>query len=883
MTSSFGTIKFKLLSLQALLVVSIAVVNALVGYFIFSKYLSSAQQENLEAGTESMVIITSAFIRDYSYQLVSLSTAEAAKKYNQTHNPLVLQEHLSSHSARFPVISLINSKGIEEVKNVRGDVSFKFVDYSHNKFYQETRDDPNKVHVSSLRFEGLINDYVLDFGFHHTDYFDDDLGFILASARVSDLKDELKKVHGNDKSCYFIIDKKGNIIATNYPKPPFLNIHDIKDIDPLLNQAIESKKEYFFTSSYMAGRECVVSMLSLDAFSWKILNVVPQKTYYSSLQDLRNSNMTIAVIVLILGIALTFVIAKSIMNPIVKLEQTISKISSKQDISLRANVESKDEIGKLAESFNLMLQRIELSQQEITETKNYLNSIIKQMTDFMIVTDSNGTITIVNQNVLDSNDISEEELIGKKVHVLMKDQNGEPILGDAELKRILQLESIQQVEFEVYNWKGKRQFLSISAAILRNVQDEINGIVFIAQDISQRKIAEEKQFKLEQELHHVRKMEAIGTLAGGIAHDFNNILGAVIGYSELLQMRSRPKSQVYEYACQITQAGNRAKALTQQILTFSRKSDQEFKPIEIARVVREVVKLMRSALPATIEIKNEITSNSLVQGDPTQIHQVLMNLCTNAGHAMQKNGGILLIELQDFELQDTLTNDTIKLKPGPYSRLIVSDTGCGIPPEYLDRIFDPFFTTKKHGEGTGMGLSVVHGIVESMNGAIHVYSEPGKGTTFKLFLPLVERRTEPDKRSPNPMPEGIENILFIDDEISLVTVGRSQLQSLGYSVSTSCSSFEALNIFKDNPYGFDLIITDLTMPKMTGDELAEKMKLIRSDIPIILCTGFSAKITSENIHDFNFDALLMKPIILRELAEAVRTVIDERKDSNLRE
>jgi CheY-like chemotaxis protein/two-component sensor histidine kinase len=370
-------------------------------------------------------------------------------------------------------------------------------------------------------------------------------------------------------------------------------------------------------------------------------------------------------------------------------------------------------------------------------------------------------------------------------------------------------------------------------------------------------------------------MEAIGTLAGGIAHDFNNILSAVIGYTELLQLSLAPTSEEHDYALQIKQAGNRAKDLVQQILTFSRQTEQELKPVEVSIIVKEVIKLLRSSLPTTIEIKHHIEGNSLIMGDPTQLHQILMNLCTNAGHAMQEKGGLLSIELKSIDLKEDLLSDQVKLTPGSYIQLAVSDTGHGIPTEYIDRIFDPFFSTKERGEGTGMGLSVVHGIVQSYNGAIYVYSEERKGSTFKVFLPAIERRTEPEKRQSDDIPKGSGHVLFVDDEPTLVKMSTSQLEALGYTVSSRTDSLEALALFKRYPDRFDLVVTDMTMPKMTGDELAREIKQIRHDIPVILCTGFSSKITSDNAPQFDIDAFLMKPIIIQDMAKVVHDVMEK--------
>ncbi|MCG7853379.1 MAG: ATP-binding protein, partial [Methanosarcinaceae archaeon] len=298
-------------------------------------------------------------------------------------------------------------------------------------------------------------------------------------------------------------------------------------------------------------------------------------------------------------------------------------------------------------------------------------------------------------------------------------------------------------------------------------------------------------------------------------------------------------------------------------------------PIQVKLVVKESLKLLRASLPTTIEIRQNIKSDSLIMGDPTQIHQIMMNLCINAGHAMQAKGGVLEVNLTDLELDLASGAGYPDLNSGHYLQLTVSDTGHGMRPEVAEQIFDPFFTTKGPGEGTGLGLSVVHGIVKSHGGDIHAYSEPGEGTTFKVLFPAVERLKEPEPREERPIPVGTEHILFIDDEPSLAKMGHQILESLGYKVTSRTSSVEALELFKAQPDRFDLVITDMTMPHMTGKELSAKLMKIRPDIPIILCTGFSSRINEEKVSAIGIQAFVMKPILRRTMAETIRRVLDQ--------
>jgi PAS domain S-box-containing protein len=396
-------------------------------------------------------------------------------------------------------------------------------------------------------------------------------------------------------------------------------------------------------------------------------------------------------------------------------------------------------------------------------------------------------------------------------------------------------------------------------------------------DISFRIESEKEKMKLEEQLRQSHKLEAIGTLAGGIAHDFNNILGIILGNAELA-MDDIPEWNPARFNLEeIKTASLRAKDVVYQLLSFARKTKQERKPIKINPIVIGALKLIRSSIPTSIEIRSNIPRDSaIILADPTQINQIMINLCTNAAHAMEEDGGVLEISLDSITLDES-TAQSYELSPGRYIKLTVNDTGHGIDPEIKDRIFDPYFTTREVGKGSGMGLAVVHGIVMNHDGAITVDSEVGKGTTFNVFLPIVEREAVPEITIDEDLPTGKERILFVDDEESIVKMGGQRLERLGYKVESTTNPIEALDLFRSKPDQFDLVITDLTMPKMTGDKLVKEILKIRPNMSIIICTGFSEKMNGEKATAIGASGYLEKPHDKRKLAMTVRNVLDGTK------
>jgi len=398
----------------------------------------------------------------------------------------------------------------------------------------------------------------------------------------------------------------------------------------------------------------------------------------------------------------------------------------------------------------------------------------------------------------------------------------------------------------------------------------------VVHDLTDIRHSEEKRRRLEAQLYQACKMEAIGTLAGGIAHDFNNILSGIFGYSQMAKTNLNHPDKADKNIDQVIKGARRAADLVQQILTFSRQTEYQKKPFRIYLEINEALKLLRSTIPSTIEIVKKLNTRSMISADPTKIHQLIMNLCTNAYHAMKEAGGSLTVALSDVQIHESKQAKSKKIVPGKYVKLEVSDTGYGMAETALERVFDPYYTTKEAGEGTGFGLAIVQAVVDEHEGFLEVKSTPGKGTDFYIYFPIVTKDVEPDCKDDTKSIslEGNEQILFVDDEEAIRKIAKANFKRYGYGVVLRKNGIEALEEFKKNYNQFDIIITDMNMPGMAGDVFLTEVKKINSDIPIILCTGFSDTMTEEKASSMGISAYMMKPVQMDDLCLKIRQVFD---------
>lgn len=611
---------------------------------------------------------------------------------------------------------------------------------------------------------------------------------------------------------------------------------------------------------------------------------------YGQVQNQANKVLIRAVTTVFLSLALVIAIAwyiggRGIANRMVKLTNATKQFSNGEK-NITSGIDYDDgEVGVLAESFDSMvslLRKREMERDQIlsklSASEKRFREIIEDVSEISIQGyDRERKVTFWNSASEKLYGYKKEEVVGKKLEDLIIPLDMREEVIKLHTQWLEEGEKIPPGEMVLIDKNGNDVHV-FSSHIMNETHHDIE-MFCIDVDLSPLKRSEAEREVLVNRLKQSQKMEAIGTLAGGIAHDFNNILVPILGYSEMLKEEAENQDKINtDGLIQIHASALRAKELVRQILTFSRQEATDYQPVKIQQILDEVVKLLRSTIPRNIEIKQNINIEcSAVSGDVTQLHQIIMNLATNAFHAMDDKGGELFIKLceQEFTEDDAIN---ISIPPGKSVCLTVADTGSGMPQELIDKIFDPFFTTKEKGKGTGMGLSVVHGIIENMSGSICVSSKLGEGSEFTIYWPVADSNYQPDsvvKESINSSTSGSEKILLVDDEDAVLHMTQKALQKKGYEVTAINSPIKALSIFRDAPNKFDLVMTDVSMPGMTGDDLAVELLNIRPELPIILCTGYSEKITPSLAEELGIKAIFIKPLMPRDLVSKVRTVLDQ--------
>ncbi len=589
-------------------------------------------------------------------------------------------------------------------------------------------------------------------------------------------------------------------------------------------------------------------------------------------RELRRKALLFSLLFLALGMFLALYAAHTITKPLQGIMTVFAK-GAKGDYSARLTTSRRDEFGKLAIYFNDFMAGLVDAHERLTRSENRFRSLFEKSADARLIIEDNHFVDCNEAAVKMIRGTSKEDVLNKHPGQLSPEFQPDGRKSADKADEILSC--LNEKESDRFLWQHTRLDGEEFPAEVELTPIPCDGRKI--HHVLWRDMTHQKE--IEEQLVQAQKMEAIGTLSGGIAHDFNNILSSIFGYTELAELHAMDNPKLADDLNEVLLAAKRARELVKQILTFSRRAEQENKPLQISLIVNEALKLLRSSIPTTINIKTNIVSQATVLADPTQIHQIVMNLCTNAYHALRDKGGVLAVSLTEMEFYPGEQLSEIDLAPGKYLRLEVSDTGTGMDEQTKRKIFEPYFTTKRVGEGTGLGLAVVHGIVTSHNGQIHVYSEPGHGTTFSVYFPIVAKQQSGPivTAEKETITRGSERIMFVDDEEKLNKVADEIFSVYGYTIDTFTDPLLALENFAAQPGVYSLVITDMTMPSMTGEEMAKKMMDKQPDLPVILCTGFNETINKEKAEEAGFCRYFQKPLVMSRLVKSVREILDNEK------
>ncbi len=671
-----------------------------------------------------------------------------------------------------------------------------------------------------------------------------------------------------------IVDRSGRLIA--HPNPQWRRLmKSLSQTEPVRRMMSgETDVSHFFSPHVLA--EAIAGFTTTPKTGWGVMIPQPLSELQAHVGQVQRTVWLVIGLALLCATLLGGLVSRCLATPLHRIGMAATRFASG---SYDARV---GELGafhtretvSLATQFNRMADEVNTSWQAQSESEQRCREFAEIAADWFWETDLKQIFTYISQP-------SGTATYGD-TGVLLGRHREDSVYDDPEGTTVTRIqshmdraESFDNVVHQVLDRDGRPIYVSVAGIPMHDASGNMVGYRGVARDISEllHTQAQLRQAQKSERLRHTQKIEAIGTLAGGIAHDFNNILSAILGYTDLILHQATLDGTTRFYLQQIFTSGNRAKELVKQILTFGRKREPERRPIHLDAVVEEALSLLRATLPATIAIKTNLAKSvGTIDADSTQIHQVLMNLGTNAEYAMRNINGVFEVCLDEVNVDDAVIARHAALRPGPHARLTIHDTGHGMTPDVLARIFDPFFTTKAIGEGTGMGLAVVHGIVTNHGGSISVQSSPRQGTTFEIYLPQNEAGPGSAHRQ-TPILDGNGSILFIDDEEPIALLGQGMLENLGYDVTVFTNSEQALEAFREAPHHFDLVITDQTMPSMTGEVLARELRLIRPDIPIILCTGYSHAIDAEKAKAQGINAFLMKPLMGHDLSQVVQRIL----------
>jgi len=817
--------------------------------FLISGSLLDNLKENIAKQNSNL----SNIIKEHTEYVLKQPVQELSKLINMIEldsfkNDVLIQDELEDilrFNPFFELIQLLNEDGqITHVAPYR--IDHIGLDMSNHSFFVSTRHE-----FKIVWSDGFISSQTSSLSTTISIPFRE--GVLIAQLHLDHLSDILQTSVLGKGGFAAITDKKGTIIAHSDKDvaKKSINIANLTSIKNALAGNTGNWEETWNGSPGLAS----VSLVDIN--EWTIIVFQPDSVVKAVLSRIERTNLSILVTLFLIALSLQYVILYKWIKPIRKLEDQSRRVSmGVYDQKMKADYR---EFVSVSNSFNSMAEKIQQREKELRQSEEKFKSMMEGMSDGAYICSQNYIITYLNPAM---KEIVGHDVTGQVCFQAFHDR-------EKRCKRCSfdDIEKGKHVEYEM-NFKGDNRTFSIKSSPISQSNGEIAKLA-IFRDITHIK-------EMEAQLRQAQKMESIGIMAGGVAHDFNNLLYMIIGNTELALEDTPIKSSAFENLESIKSAGLKAAGIVKQLLDFSRKADPNLKVIDGVSVIKEALEFLRATIPSTINIVQLLPKDSIaIMGDPIQIHQVFMNICTNASQAMEATGGNLDIIVKQVTFEHHATINHSNLAPGAYLKVIIKDSGSGIPKNIKDQIFDPYFTTKEFGKGLGMGLSVVLGIIKSHNGAISVDSSPNDGTAFTIFLPIISDQPESENGEPDVFPKGSETILFIDDEKSLVDMTKKILMRLGYVVDATMDPIKAINLFKENPQTYDLVITDMTMPEMTGLELLEKLKKIRNDIPIIICTGYSSVLDEKKAKKLGVSAYLMKPVPMSKLAKQVRQIMDD--------
>ncbi|MCB2184166.1 MAG: response regulator [Desulfobulbaceae bacterium] len=756
-------------------------------------------------------------------------------------------------------ISFVDWTGMEKIKVDRHGRNKDYRNLAGSRLFSSIEAQPSGGISCTPLFEGKAGEYFFTLGIHKTDPDIGEFGgAIVMKYSFKNFVNYVKQIRIFGVNPIWVLSAQNEVLL----QPEDGNVN----FDPRAVLSGKKKMDFHVVSLDGGLIACQYFSIVPEKPLLQVCIAIPSSLLLQDMQKVLHFLSYVFVFSLIVVIVIVFFVSRYFSRPIMELAAAVVHFPRFETSKLR-DIKAFGEIHSLVENIIEMVHNLE----KTSVSRDYVDNIINTMLNTLVVLTPEGKVQRVNSAACLLLDYEENEFVG---------MSGEQIMNEEIMEELLAGTVIRNREIIFRSKSGKQVPVLFYCSTMRDNQGETEAIVCLAQDITAQKQAEDQKAMLEAQLRQAGKMEAIGTLAGGIAHDFNNILSAVLGYAELALMHNKNEETAVQEISQVIKAGRRARDLVAQILAFSRSSGYELTPLSPHIIVKESIQMLRASFPTSMEIIQDIDPHcGSILADPTRMHQIMVNLCTNALHAMENEKGVLRISLAQKELTEEDVKKKIGVSAGPHMELKISDTGHGMDARTRERIFDPFFTTKEVGRGTGMGLAVVHGIVQDYGGVIRVESEPGKGSTFSVYIPVQGGESFSPKAEENtPLAHGSEHILVVDDEAMIVAMLKESLLNFGYQVTASLNGKEALEQFMTNPEKFDLVITDQTMPEISGSELAREILKVKPEMAIILCTGFSGMISEEKAREIGVRKFAMKPIGRRDLARMVREVLDGEKE-----